>query len=255
MIRQSCVSSSNSWVCDKPGAGAAEFAGRAQVVLTMTTWTSNSRCSGTLGREHLFDPASVSKGRRRQHRPGQADETLDRIRQSKRRLWPIITRELEAFGLPEDLGYLAWLESEMDPSAESPTGSIGLWQFERETARAYGLRVDAAVDERADPVKSSHAAAQMLADLFAEFGGDATPIAVVAYNLGEPKMRALLRIAMERAAGEAGNAPIGTSIWLRRLPQEAPGLPPQFVAAAPLTARFLDPHRSGNVPRPCAVAR
>ena len=80
--------------------------------------------------------------------------TLNRIRQRKRTLWPIITRELEAFGLPEELGDVAWLESQMDPSAQGALGALGLWQFLPESARAYGLRVDGVSDERTDPAVS-----------------------------------------------------------------------------------------------------
>lgn len=58
------------------------------------------------------------------------------------------------------------MESLTDPSAENSFGSVGLWQFQPDTAGAYGLHVDGAVDERADPAKSSHAAAQLLADRF-----------------------------------------------------------------------------------------
>jgi soluble lytic murein transglycosylase-like protein len=160
-------------------------------------------------------------------------EALERIRQRKRSLWPIITRELNALGLPEELGYLAWVESRMDPSAENSFGSVGLWQFVPETAGAYGLHIDGAVDERADPARSSHAAAQLLADRFAEFGGDATLIAVMSYNLGESKTRALLHaIAMEKGSWRSGQRSYWHLYRMRRLPQEAMDYVPKLVAAA-----------------------
>jgi low affinity Fe/Cu permease len=160
-------------------------------------------------------------------------EALERIRQRKRNVWPIITHELETFGLPEDLAYLAWLESEMDPSLKGRYDTVGLWQFAQQSARAYGLRVDAAVDERADPVKSSRAAAHMLANDFAEFGGDATLIAVVSYILGEPKTRALLHdIAMENGSWRSGQRSYWHLYRMRRLSPEAAAYVPKLVAAA-----------------------
>ena len=145
-------------------------------------------------------------------------------------MWPIITRELDALGLPEELGYLAWVESLMDPSAANSRGSVGLWQFLPETARAYGLHVGGAVDERADPARSSHAAAQLLADRFAEFGGDATLIAVVSYNLGDVRTRALLHsIAMEKGSWRSGHAATGT-LPNAPLPREAMGTFPSSSA-------------------------
>jgi hypothetical protein len=157
----------------------------------------------------------------------------DRIRRDKRRLWPIITDELNAFGLPETLGYVAWFESGMNPSAQSPVGAAGLWQFRAETARKYGLRVDGTVDERLDPIKSSHAAAHLLADGFAEFGGDATLIAVVSYVLGENRTRALLQgIAMEKGSWRSGRRSYWHLYRMRRFPQEVRDYVPRIVAAA-----------------------
>jgi Transglycosylase SLT domain len=160
-------------------------------------------------------------------------DLLARIRQDNRRLWPLIARELKALGLPEELGYLAWVESDLQPTAANTFGSVGLWQFKAEKAREYGLRVDGAVDERIDPVKSSHAAAQLLADLFAEFGGDAALIAVVSYNLGEGKMRARLHeIAREKGSWRSGQRSYWHLYRMRRLPKEAMGYVPMIVAAA-----------------------
>ena len=98
----------------------------------------------------------------------------------------------------------------------------------------YGLRVDGAVDERTDPVKSSHAAAQMLADLFAEFGGDASLIAVVSYNVGtgEDTGAPARDRQRRRAAGEAGNAATGTSIGCAGSHGDAMAYVPRLVAAA-----------------------
>jgi membrane-bound lytic murein transglycosylase D len=158
---------------------------------------------------------------------------LTELRHRERSLRPIITRELEAFGLPEELRYLAWVESNMVPSQVGRAGARGLWQFPPELARAYGLRVDVLADERTDPVKSTRAAAHHLADLFAEFGGDATLLAVVSYNLGEGKMRGLLReIAMEKGSWRTGQRSYWHLYRMRRFSPEVTGYVATFIAVA-----------------------
>jgi membrane-bound lytic murein transglycosylase D len=126
---------------------------------------------------------------------------------------------------------VAWIESLMNPSARNSFGSVGLWQFQPETARKYGLRVDGAVDERTDPAMSSHAAAQLLAERFAEFG-DATLIALVSYNRGAEPMRAMLRvIAAEKGSWRSGQRSYWHLYRMRRLPRETMDYVPKVVAA------------------------
>ena len=86
-------------------------------------------------------------------------------------------------GLPEDLAYLAYLESGYNPLAVSRSRATGLWQFISSTGKIYGLSQDWWMDERMDPYRSTHAAADYLSrlhDIFQDWH-----LAVASYNGGE----------------------------------------------------------------------
>ena len=70
-----------------------------------------------------------------------------------------VRRTLRSKGIPDDLLWLAMVESGFDPAIRSPAGALGLWQFMPETGRQYGLSVDRWEDDRLDVVAATEAAA------------------------------------------------------------------------------------------------
>ena len=90
-------------------------------------------------------------------------------------------------GLPEELAYLAIVESGYNPVAKSGAGAAGAWQFMKYTGMKYGLNQDDWQDERLDVYKATVAAADYLDKLHRQFGD--WPTAIAAYNAGEGKMQ------------------------------------------------------------------
>jgi len=95
---------------------------------------------------------------------------------------PMIEKIMKEEGLPEDLLYLAMIESGFKTRAKSPAAAAGMWQFIPSTGAEMGLRIDQWVDERYDPIKSTYAAAQYLKRQFARY--QSWPLAMAAYNGG-----------------------------------------------------------------------
>lgn len=134
--------------------------------------------------------------------------------------FPTIEAILDKYKLPLELKYLIIVESGMNPTAVSPAGAAGLWQFMAPTAKAYGLTINSLLDERLDLEKSTDAAARYLRDLYQVYHD--WFMAMAAYNCGLGN----LNRAVYRAGGR-------TDYWsvYPYLPRETQGYVPLFIGA------------------------
>ncbi len=137
----------------------------------------------------------------------------------------MIRDKLRARGMPEELVYLAMMESGLSPWAVSQVSAVGMWQFMSPTAIEYGLRVDEYVDERRDPVRATDAALDYLEWLHGRFGS--WYLAAAAYNAGPSRVHRILRL---HAGGRSGDEDLYWEV-LDHLPAETREYVPRIVAA------------------------
>lgn len=100
----------------------------------------------------------------------------------RERFGPMVRRILSEHSLPTDLQYVAMIESGYDPLAHSAAEAWGMWQFVKEPASHYGLRIDHWTDERLDPERSTRAASRFMRDLYERFGS--WELTFASYNMG-----------------------------------------------------------------------
>lgn len=142
---------------------------------------------------------------------------------------PMIERIFREVGIPDELKYLAMIESGLNPKAASWARAVGMWQFVAATGRAYGLELNSWVDDRMDPEKATRAAALHLKDLHARYGD--WLIAMAGYNCSPRCIKRAIRNA--KSAGAAH-----PTYWdmYRYLPRETRGYIPMFIATALITS-------------------
>lgn len=130
-------------------------------------------------------------------------------------LAPKLKSIFRAEGLPEELIWLAEVESSFDPRARSPVGAVGLFQFMPPTARRFGLSPDRP-DERLEPEKSARAAAAYLRFLHGQFGS--WPLALAGYNAGEGRVGRTLKQRGARTFEEIADAlPLETRMYVPKI--------------------------------------
>lgn len=159
----------------------------------------------------------------------------------------MIRTRLAAAGLPQDLIFLAMIESGFNSNARSHASAVGMWQFIAPTGRRYGLTIDAWVDERRDPWLATDAAIRMLSELNDRFGS--LYLAAAGYNAGPGKISAgLARYDFGALNGDDVFFALAERPFLR---QETRDYVPKLIAAAIISK---DPTRWGfsteNVLRP-----
>ena len=132
---------------------------------------------------------------------------------------PIFEDTFSRYNLPDELKYVAIIESALNPTAVSRAGAKGMWQFMTKTAKSYGLEINSFVDERLDPFKSSDAAARYLEDSYNIFGD--WNLAISSYNCGPGNVNKAIRRSGRR------------DFWsvYEYLPRETKGYVPAFVGA------------------------
>jgi membrane-bound lytic murein transglycosylase D len=139
---------------------------------------------------------------------------------------PMISAKLEKRDMPQDLIYLAMIESGFNPKAKSPAKAGGLWQFISETGKRYGLTVNKKVDERNVPAKATDAALAYLAELHDRFGS--WYLAAAAYNTGENRVARIMRQVTGSEKGSDEDYYRISSL----LPRETQDYVPMMIAAA-----------------------
>ncbi len=152
---------------------------------------------------------------------------------------PIFEEIFDQYDMPKELKAMAIIESALNPVATSRVNARGIWQFMYRTARQYNLEINTYVDERLDPVASSHAAAKYLKDAYTIFGD--WSLAIASYNCGAGNVNKAIR----RAGGSR-------DFWTiyPYLPRETRGYVPSFGAALYTLAYYKD---HGITPRAIAM--
>ncbi len=138
----------------------------------------------------------------------------------------VMTKVFDQYGIPDDLKYLAVIESGLNTHARSYAGAVGTWQFMASTARLLGLTVNRQRDDRKNLYKSTVAAAKYLSQLHAMFGN--WMLVVAAYNCGPGRL--------QQAISSSGSS----NFWSLReyLPQESKRHVMKFLATTYIMKRF-----------------
>ncbi len=130
------------------------------------------------------------------------------------RYFPYLEKRLRERNLPDDLKYIAIVESALKTYVTSSSQAVGPWQFISGTAKRYGLRTDRWIDERYNFERATEAALDYLTDLYGEFRN--WPLAIAAYNCGENRMARSLQ-AQEVKSFYDLDLPLETEAYIFRI--------------------------------------
>ena len=153
--------------------------------------------------------------------------------------FPVIENVLREKNLPDELKYVAVIESALLPSAKSNQSAVGMWQFMKGTAELFDLTVSKYIDERKDIIKSTDKATDYLQLLYETYGN--WTIALAAYNCGTGRVNKAIR----KAGGSKKYWDVAPY-----LPTETKRYIPRFIAAAYLMKYYelhdLNPRELSN---------
>ncbi|MEM6325795.1 MAG: LysM peptidoglycan-binding domain-containing protein [Bacteroidota bacterium] len=147
------------------------------------------------------------------------------LRQRADTYFPMVERILAEEGVPDEVKYLAMVESALNPVARSHMAAAGMWQFIRPTGRAYGLTANRELDLRLDPEVATRAAARHLRDLHDRFGD--WQLALAGYNCNPAVIARAVRRHEQRTGERATFWDIDHAI-----PRETRGYVPMFIATS-----------------------
>jgi membrane-bound lytic murein transglycosylase D len=133
--------------------------------------------------------------------------------------FPMIEEDLDKYDIPQEMKYLAIVESALNGNARSPVGASGIWQFMVGTGKMYDLNVSSYVDDRLDPYKATMAACRHFKDLYRTYHD--WLLVLAAYNSGPGNVNKAIR----RSGGKM-------TFWEIRnyLPRETRDYVPAFIA-------------------------
>lgn len=168
---------------------------------------------------------------------GRGRHHMERYLSRSTRYEGLMKKVLSDNGLPEDLFYIALIESGFSSQAISHASAVGYWQFIRGTGKRFGLEINQLVDERRDPVVATQAAANYFKDLYREFGS--WYLSMASYNVGEGRVARVVKKYKTR------------DFWdlvrnRRALPKETVNYVPKFLAAK-LIAKNPDEYGFGEI--------
>lgn len=163
---------------------------------------------------------------------GKGRKHMERYLARSNRYVGLMREILRSNGVPEEMVYVAMIESGFSFQARSRAKAVGYWQFIGGTARRYGLKMNRYLDERRDPIASTEAAARYLKGLYNLFGQ--WELALAAYNVGENRVQKVINMSYTRDYWEMAKR--------RMLPDETLNYVPKFIAASMIA---LNPEKYG----------
>lgn len=152
---------------------------------------------------------------------GRGRPHMERYLARSTRYEALMKKVLRDNGLPDDLFYIALIESGFNSQAFSHAAAVGYWQFIRGTGKRFGLEINRMVDERRDPVLATQAAADYFKGLYSVFGS--WYLAMASYNVGENRVK--------REVANHNTRDFWELVRKKRLPRETMNYVPKYIAA------------------------